>query len=231
MSKFGYTMKHMFKSKEAIELEARMEFNKNKRSFLKYNQELDVSVKNFTKMAQEAELSGNHENAKACAKFVLKLQKTQVKVQSILQRFEMMYSMQRLTGVMTNFMKACANMGFNMDRNIDLKSMWKDTAAMDQALSKLDAMSDQMDMVFESIDSGMNLSGEAAPTQAEADADAEAYLNKIMGVYNDVNIPAAPVAAQPAAAQTAAVQQPASAKPAEDETDERLRKLMQELKD
>ena len=220
MSKLTYKMSHMFKSKEQIELEAKMQFNRNKRAFTKYYQELDVSIKNFSRMAREAELSGNHENAKACASFVLKLQKTQVRVQGLLQRFEMMYSMQRLTGVMTTFMDACAKMGFSMDENIDLKKMWKNTAEMDKALSKLDAMSDQMDMVFDTIDQGMNNGAEAIPSSDEADAEAENALDRIMGRYNDINAPApANAAAAPKEGQ------------AEEDPEAKLRSLMKDLKD
>ena len=223
-SKFAYKMKTMFKSKEQLEVEARMEFNKNKKAFQKYYNDLDGSIRNFSKMAKDAEISGNHANAKSCATFVLKLQKTQVKVQGLLQRFEMMRSMQQLTGVMTNFMTACADMGFDMDANIDLKSMWKNTAAMDKALGKLDAMSDQMDLVFETIDGGMNTSGEALPTQEEMDADAEELLNKIMGRDNIINTPV--VQAQ----ETVTAPQETQTEAAEsDDTDERLRKMMQEL--
>ena len=138
-------------------------------------------------MARDAELSGNHENAKSCAMFVLKLQKTQTKVQGLLQRFEMMYSMQRLTGVMSNFVQACAKMGFSMDSTINLKNMWKNTAEMDKALSKLDAMSDQMGMVFDTIDSGLNGTGDMLSGQEENDAEAEKLLNDIMGRHNATN--------------------------------------------
>ena len=229
MGKFAYKMKNLFKSKEQQEIEARMEFNKNKRAFTKYYQELDVSIKNFSKMARDAELSGNHENAKSCAKFVLKLQKTQIKVQGLLQRFEMMHSMQRLTGVMSNFVEACANMGFSMDSEIDLKSMWKNTAAMDKALSKLDAMSDQMDMVFDTIDSGMNSTGQMEPSQEESETDAEVLLDQIMGRHVAVTYPEASATA--AAAPVSAADS-AQAAPAEvDDTDERLRKMREALKD
>ena len=224
--KFAYKMKNMFKSKEQIEVEARMQFNKNKKSFQKYYNDLDGSIKTFTKMARDAELSGNHANAKSCASFVLKLQKTQVKVQGLLQRFEMMYNMQRLTGVMTNFVNACADMGFNMNDTIDLKSMWKNTAEMDKALGKLDAMSDQMDTIFDTIDGGMNASGEVAQTQDEMEADAEELLNKIMGRENIINTPAVP-AAPVAQAAAAAPQEPQAEE--DNDTDERLRKMMQEL--
>lgn len=225
MSKFTYTVKSMFKSKEALEIEARMQFNQNKRSFTKYYQELETSIKTFSQMARDAELSGNHENAVSCAKFVIKLQKTQVKVQSLLQRFEMMYSMQRLTGVMTNFMKACANMGFNMDNNINLKKMWKNTAEMDKALNKLDAMSEQMDMVFDTIDSGMSSVGETNLSQEESEGEAENMLNQIIGRYNAVNTPVQSASS----AQSSGAAQGASAE--EDDTSERLRRMMQELKD
>ena len=210
MSKTSYKLKNMFKSKEQIEVEARMRFNQNKRSFTKYYQELDASIKNFSKMARDAELSGNHANAKSCAAFVLKLQRTQVKVQGLLQRFEMMRSMQQLTGVMTNFMEACADMGFYMDDTIDLKSMWKNTAAMDQALGKLDAMSDQMDSVFDTIDSGMNGTSEDMMSEEEADSEADALLDRIMGRHNSINISSAPAAAVqeavPAAAEAVAAE-------------------------
>ncbi len=223
MGKFAYNLKNLFKSKEQQEIEAKMEFNKNKRAFTKYYQELDVSIKNFSRMAKEAELAGNHANATSCSKFVLKLQKTQTKVQGLLQRFEMMYSMQRLTGVMSNFMSACAKMGFSMDSNIDLKGMWKDSAAMEKALNKLDMMSDQMDEVFDTIDAGMN-NGEAVPSQEESDSEAEELLNQIMGRHNAANY----AVAEPAAAAAVAPDQEGAA---QDDTDARLRKMMEELKE
>lgn len=227
MGKFAYKMKNLFKSKEQMELEARMQFKQNKRSFTKYYNELEASVKTFSKMAHDAELSGNHENALSCARFVLKLQKTQTKVQGLLQRFEMMHSMQRLTGVMTNFMSACADMGFNMDANINLKDMWKNTAQMDAALSKLDAMSDQMDMVFDTIDNGMSSPNESIMTAEETNLEAAGLLDRIVGRQNIINAPAVP-AAQPV--QPAAEARPA-AEAAADDTGERLRRMMQELRD
>ena len=216
--KFSYTMKNLFKSKEQIEIEAKMKFNQNKRAFQKYYNDLDLSIKNFRKMAIDAEKSGNHANAVSAATFVGKLEKTQVKVQGLLQRFEMMYSMQRLTGVMSNFMGACAEMGFNMDATIDLKGMMKNSVSMEQALAKLDAMSDQMESVFDTIDGGMNAS-EEHQTQEELNFSAEEMLNKWMGNDNILNAPAA-------AADEAAPQEEAAEG---DDTDERLRKMMQEL--
>lgn len=228
MSKTTYKLKNMFKSKEQIEVEARMRFNQNKRSFTKYYKELDDSIKNFSKMARDAELSGNHANAKSCAAFVLKLQRTQVKVQGLLQRFEMMHSMQRLTGVMTNFMEACADMGFYMDDAIDLKSMWKNTAAMDMALNKLDAMSDQMETVFDTIDSGMSNTNEEAMSAEESDVEADILLDKIMGRHNTINMASTPATVGKEATPPAA--EPVSNEPIADDTDERLRRMMQELK-
>ena len=215
MGTTSYKVKNMFKSKERIELEAKMQFNQTKRSFAKYYQDLDGSIKSFSKMARDAELSGNHENAKAAAKFVLKLQNTQVKVQGLLQRFEMMHSMQQLTGVMSKFMRTCAEMGFNMDANIDLKGMMKDTMAMDKALSKLDAMSEQMDMVFDTIDSGMQNNAIEAQTAEEEDADAENMLDNIMGRHNTISY----------------AESSGNSKDEDDDIDERLRKMMQELKE
>ena len=217
MAKMSYTLKNLFKSPEQKELEARMEFMKNKRAFTKYSTELEASIKNFSKMARDAELSGNHQNAVSCASFVIKLQNTQTKVQSLLGRFEMMYSMQRLSGVMSNFMKAATDMGYNMDANINLKDMWKNTAEMEKALNKLDAMSDQMDMVFDAIDSGMNLGQSEYMTDDEKEADASKMLDQIMGRYNTVTEP------ESAGGQKAGND--------EAEINERLQKMMQELKD
>ena len=120
-----YKFKNLFKSKDQIELETRMKFNQTKRSFAKYSQELEGNIKSFTKMARDAELSGNHANALSCVKFVQKLQRTQVKVQGLVQHFEMTRSMQQMASVMSKFMHTCAEMGFNIDSNIDLKSMMK----------------------------------------------------------------------------------------------------------
>lgn len=223
MGKFAYNLKNLFKSKEQQEIEARMEFNKNKRAFAKYYQELDVTAKNFSKMAKDAELAGNHENAKSCAMFVLKLQKSQVKVQALLQRFEMMHSMSALSGVMTKFVSACTNMGYSMDSAIDLKKMWKNTAEMDKALGKLDAMSDQMDSIFDTIDSGMNSSTDTIASKEEDEADAEHLLDQIMGRYNSTNYAGA--VAAPAEQQDAQ-----NAAEVNDDTDERLRKMMEDLR-
>lgn len=223
MGKFLYNVKNAFKSKETREIEAKIEFNRNKSSFMKYNRELDVSIKNFTKMAKDAELSGNHANAVSCVKFVSKLQKTQGKVQGLIQRFEMMNSMQQLSGVMSKFMSACAKMGYSMDTTIDLKGMMQDSVAMEKALGKLDAMTEQMDMVFDTIDTGLgDLNG--VSSAEENDAEAAALLDSIMGRHNIENYAeasgtaeAAPAAAEPANADS-------------DGTDEMLRKMMEDLK-
>ncbi len=228
MSKTTYKLRNLFKSKERIEIEARMRFNQNKRAFSKYYKDLDDSIRNYSKMARDAELSGNHENARACTKFILKLQRVQVKVQGLLQRFEMMRSMQQLAGVEANFMKACADMGFYMDDAIDLKNVWKNQAAMDLALGKLDAMSDQMESVFDTIDSGMSESGEEAMSEDEVDNEAEMLLDQIMGRHNTINTVSAPATQQSNKAQSAL--EPIANETVSDDTDERLRRMMQELK-
>lgn len=225
MGKVGYKLKNLFKSKDQIEIEARMQFEKNRRSFMKYYQELDVTMKNFSKMAVDAEKSGNHENAKACAKFVVKLQRTQIRVQGLLQRFEMMRSMQRLSGVYTDFVKACGEMGVSMDANIDLKSLWQNSAEMETAIGKLDAMSESMDMVFDSIDSGLSNGMGEMKTADENDAEADELLDRIMGRDNRIhNIPADSFA-EKVSAQTGT-----QAKEAIDDEEEKLRKMMDELR-
>ncbi len=225
MGKVGYKLKNLFKSKDQIEIEARMQFEKNRRSFMKYYQELDVTMKNFSKMAVDAEKSGNHENAKACAKFVVKLQRTQIRVQGLLQRFEMMRSMQRLSGVYTDFVKACGEMGVRMDANIDLKSLWQNSAEMETAIGQLDAMSESMDMVFDSIDSGLSNGMGEMKTADENDAEADELLDRIMGRDNRIhNIPADSFA-EKVSAQTGT-----QAKEAIDDEEEKLRKMMDELR-
>ena len=222
MKKIGYTLKNMFKSKEEIELEARMLYNKQQREFTRYYKELGLSIKKYEKMAEETAKSGNHQNALSCAKFVLKLRRTQVRVQGLLQRFEMMRSMQQLSGVMSNFMATCAQMGLNMDANINLKDMWKNTAMMEQSLSKLDAMSEQMDEVFNAIDGGLQDSSMEMDAEEDLDSEASAFLDQIMGRSNALNsVPTA----EPAAAQ------PAKQEAASDDSSELLSKMLQELKD
>ena len=148
-------------------------------------------------------------------------------MQGLLQRFEMMYSMQRLTGVMSNFMQACANMGFSMDDTIDLKRMMKDTTQMDKALGKLDAMTDQMDMVFDTIDSGMRDGTEAIPSDEESDAEADEMLDRVMGRRNTVNYgPQATEAQATAASDSVAAEQSD-----DDDVQARLNRMMEELKD
>ena len=225
MGKMGYKLKNLFKSKDQIEIEARMQFEKNRRSFMKYYQELDATMKSFSKMAVDAEKSGNHENAKACAKFVVKLQRTQIRVQGLLQRFEMMRSMQRLSGVYTDFVKACGEMGVSMDANIDLKSLWQNTAAMETAIGKLDAMSESMDMVFDSIDNGLSNGMGEMKTADENDAEADELLDRIMGRDNRINnIP------RDSIINNTAAQTDSSAKETIDDEEEKLRKMMDELR-
>ena len=183
-NKMLHKLGNLFKSKEQLEIEARMEFKKNQRSFQKYYNDLDKSIEIFTKMTEDAVLSGNQKNAMSAAGFVLKLQNTQTKVQGLLQKFEMMYNMQRLTGVMTNFMDACTRMGLNIDSSIDLKGMWKDTASLEMTLGKLDAMSDQMDEVFDVIDNGMNIGSADKPAKADSEEDARKLIDDIMKRHN-----------------------------------------------
>ena len=222
MSKFSYTMKNLFKSKEERELEAKMQFLQNKKAFERYYRELNASIQSYSKMARDAELSGNHENALSCVKFIAKLRKTQVKVQALTQRFEMMYSMQKLGFIMSSFSKACANMGFNLDTTINLKGAMKDMGAMDKALAKLDSMSDLMDNIFETIDSGLASEGMDSGSSEAVDAEADRMLDQIMGRNNAIHFPTGESAST--AGGSAAAAEPV------DDTDEILKRLEGELK-
>ena len=96
---------------------------------------------------------------------------------------------------------------------------------MTKALSKLDAMSEQMDMVFEAVDAGLSESGETPLSEEENENEAEAMLEQIMGRYNNVNIPVQ------AAAQTSGIASEAASPSAENsDTEERLQKMLQDLK-
>ncbi len=237
MRKLTYNLQNIFKSKEQKEIEARMQFNRDRNTFKKYEKELETSIRDFTRMAEEAELHGNHQNAVTCAQFIRKLQRTQTRVQSVIQRFEMMRSAARLSSIMGTFTEACVRMGFQISENIDLKNMARNTATIEQSLEKLDTMTDQVDMIFDSIDRGMGGSNELS--QEESEQDAEALLDSIMGRYNTVNAvgtanaapaqTAAPQAVAPAA-QVAAPQAAAPQLSAADDTSARLNKMMEELK-
>lgn len=237
MRKLTYNLQNIFKSKEQKEIEARMQFNRDRNTFKKYEKELETSIRDFTRMAEEAELHGNHQNAVTCAQFIRKLQRTQTRVQSVIQRFEMMRSAARLSSIMGTFTEACVRMGFQISENIDLKNMARNTATIEQSLEKLDTMTDQVDMIFDSIDRGMGGSNELS--QEESEQDAEALLDSIMGRYNTVNAvgtanaapaqAAAPQAVAPAA-QVAAPQAAAPQLAAADDTSARLNKMMEELK-
>lgn len=237
MRKLTYNLQNIFKSKEQKEIEARMQFNRDRNTFKKYEKELETSIRDFTRMAEEAELRGNHQNAVTCAQFIRKLQRTQTRVQSVIQRFEMMRSAARLSSIMGTFTEACVRMGFQISENIDLKNMARNTATIEQSLEKLDTMTDQVDMIFDSIDRGMGGSNELS--QEESEQDAEALLDSIMGRYNTVNAvgtanaapaqAAAPQAVAPAA-QVAAPQAAAPQLAAADDTSARLNKMMEELK-
>ena len=130
---------------------------------------------------------------------------------------------------------ACVEMGFDMDNKLDLKSMSKNTMALETTLSKLDAMSDQMDEVFNSLDGMMGSTDDQGLSDEESDAQAAALLDQIMDRHNIVSYPelSQPAAAQPVAAQPVA-EQPAAEQPAANESDairERLLKMRQELQD
>lgn len=241
MRKITYKLQNLFKSKEQKDLEARMEFNRNRNTFKKYERELAKNIKDFTRMAQEAELSGNHQNAVACAQYIRKLQRSQTGVQALIQRFEMMQSAARMASIMGSFSEACAKMGFRISESINLQDMYRNTATIEQSLGKLDAMTEQMDMIFDSIDMGMSNSNELS--EEESAKDAEALLNSIMGRYNTVNgvgeanapaaqaaAPVAQAAAPQAAAPQTAAPQTAAPQAAADDTSARLQKMMDELK-
>ncbi len=208
----------LFKTKQQKEIEEKVAFNQKKKQFEKYYRDLDTSIKQFTKMAKDAELSGNHDNARSCIRFVQKLQQMQTKVQGLLQRFEMMWSMRQMSGVMDSFVKGCAKMGVNMSKTIDLGNLGKNMAKIEIGISQMDAMVDQMDMVFDTIDSGLGGNEDMyANPDERANDDVEQMLDQIMGRHNAVTYPPA---ADPGEGEAAAL----------DDTDERLRKMMEDLK-
>ena len=230
MRRFFYKLKNLFKTQQQKEIEARIQFNQDWRSFERYYRQLDSTIKGFMKMAKDAELAGNHDNARTAAIFVAKLQRTQTRVQGLLQRFKMMYEMQGLAGMMTQFMEASARMGVKISSDIDIKRMMRDTVEMEKGLSMLDAMTSQMDMVFETIDSGMTsslgLDAESQPSEEEMVSEADRLIDQIMGRHNTMTYTSAQSAqpAQPSAAQH-------KAPSADEDTDARIKKMLSDLDD
>ena len=222
MRKFLYKLKNLFKSPQQIEIESRMEFERNKRSFEKYYQELDVSAKKFSKMAREAEMSGNHANALSCVKFVQTIQRSQTKVQALIQRFEMLHHAQRLGNVFTTFAKACNDIGVAMDATIDLKGLGKTVTTMEMSLGKLDALSEGMDLVFDSIDKTLVIGMGELQTESESEAEAEELLDRIMGRYNTGVM-------QQEATVPKNVNEASREAAANDPDEEKLRSMMEEL--
>ena len=95
---------------------------------------------------------------------------------------------------------------------------------MDKALGKLDAMSDQMNMIFDTIDTGLSGGNELGLNQDESDAEAEALLNDIMGRHNATHFPES-------SQNLSAVANGDTTEKEVDDTDERLRRMMEDLKD
>ena len=224
MSKFTYKVKNLFKTPEQREIEARVEFNRTKRSFTKYYKDLDGSIANFSRMAKEAELSGNHANALSCVRFVQKLQRTQTKVQGVIQRFEMMESMRQFSGTMSKFVEVCSHMGFNIDANINIPKMLRDSVGLESALAKMDSATDQMDVIFDTIDSAMSTGEETYTSNGEMQSEAEEMLNSIMGRENIIQY------AGKEAARTGETAGEKDAAEADDDTEEILRRMLNDLK-
>ncbi len=175
----SYKLKNLFKSKETIELEAKMEYRRNERTFKNYSKELKRQIIKFQNMAVESERQGKHANAMTCMKFVDKLQRSDGKVDAILQRFEMMNAMMQMSDVMVKFMESCAKMGYRMKSDINLSRMMSDSTEMNKALMMMDSMSDQMESVFSSID-GFADDGESVEDMLDGDKLLEDRLSQLM---------------------------------------------------
>ena len=225
MSKLTYELSNMFKSHEQREIEARIEFQRKKRDFQKYSKDLKTTIQEFEMMAINAEKSGNSKNALVCVAFIRKLQKTESAIEGIILRFRMIESTRRLSGIMENFARACRRMGYDLDANLNLKTAMKNTVELEKALAKMEAMSEQMGMIFDSIDaSDMGDFGEQT-SEVEVTEDDRALLDKLM--HRD-SLENNPTASQPTRQPIIQTKEP-TPESVEDE-DEKLRKLIEGVK-
>lgn len=214
MGSVMYRLKNLFKTEEQINIETTMYYRKNKRYFTRCCDELGTSIEEFRKRAYNAEISGNHGNALACTAFALKLMRTQTRIHGLLERFEMLYSMQRLAGTMSRFMEGCARMGVSIDAGISLRTMTNNSAKLAMTLNKLDVMSDQLDEVFATIDGGMGgdvISGVDISGNGISEEEVVVELNRLVGSNSLVQ------------------SKPGEATPNLDDTDKRLANMKEEL--
>lgn len=215
-------IKKIFKGKPSEEerrIQAQMEYRRQERNFQRYAEELDKAVARFKQMAYEAYKKNQTENALKCAAFTEKLVSTRNKVDSVLQRFEMLQAMKNLGDMMLQFMDSCSQMGCDLKQRINIQELTTGQLQMAEGLNKLDFLSEQMEEVFNSIDDSFGLN--KVSDGAYADPAAAATLDGIIREFG------APAVADPVPEAPAPVTVPAQkpAEPASPEMSALYRKL------
>lgn len=155
--KFNFFSKFSRKSEEERRIQAQMEYRRQERNFLRYADELDKAIERFKRMAYDAFQKGQKENALKCAAFTQKLTSTREKVDSVLQRFEMLHAMKNIGDMMLQFMDSCSEIGCDLKQRINIQVLTSGQLQMAEGLNKLDYLSEQMEEVFNSIDDSFGL--------------------------------------------------------------------------
>lgn len=183
-------------SEEERRIHAQIEYRNQERNFQRYAAELDKAIDRFKTMAYEAQKKGQHDNALKCAMFTKKLINTREKVDSVLQRFEMLYAMKGIGDMMLQFMDTCASIGCDMKEKIDIQALTSGQLSMAEGLNKLDYLSDQLEQVFNAIDDSAGLP--EGVNALHSDPEAERMLADIRLEFERKNIePAEPVMEKP----------------------------------
>lgn len=168
-------------SEDERRIQAQTEYRRQERNFQRYAAELDKAIVRFKQMAYEAHMKNQTDNALKCAAFTTKLTNTREKVDSVLQRFEMLQAMKNISDMMLQFMDSCSQIGFDLNQRIDIKALTSGQLQMSEGLNKLDYLSEQLEDVFNSIDDSFgltNLSGNES-----ADPAAVKTLNNIVSEF------------------------------------------------
>lgn len=155
-------------------MEAEMNYRRTTRDFDRYLASLENSIAMFRRKAYEAERNGQHEQAVRNVQFVRKLGSMSAKVDGIRMRLEMIHSMQGLSNTLVQFMDSCNEVGSAMKASIDPVKLMSGQANLQNALYRMDELTEQMDGLFGSIDT------ELTPASSPNDVETEQMLRQIV---------------------------------------------------
>lgn len=201
--KFNFLNKFSRKNEEERRIQAQIEYRRQERNFLRYADELDKAIERFKRMAYDAFQKGQKDNALKCAAFTQKLASTRDKVDSVLQRFEMLHAMKNIGDMMIQFMDSCSEIGCDLKQRINIQALTNGQLQMAEGLNKLDYLSEQMEEVFNSIDDSFGLN--KLSDGIHADPAAVKTLDGILAEFGG-QAPAEPATETPAPVKVPAPQ-------------------------